>query len=163
MWCEVNQRVNSVFRESFFALEENRLLNPLEEMDMFSLHYVYLRVINEALREFVLQYNHHPLRTANNQSPLQLWHSGTLGRFGNDAIGVNSILAEDTVASQSSNANLNGNEPASNVVHVPQNQLDISDEQIAYINGAISHISQEDHTGRYLAIRGALHGFADVQ
>ncbi|XP_071855243.1 uncharacterized protein [Apostichopus japonicus] len=79
LWCEVNQRVNSVFRDSFFSLEENGLLDPLDEDDMFSLHFVYLQVINESLREFVLQYNNHPLRTEHNRSPLQLafWHTQT--------------------------------------------------------------------------------------
>lgn len=47
------------------------------------------------MSEFVTQYNHHPLRTAQDQYALQLWHSGTLNRFESNSIGVSSILSDD--------------------------------------------------------------------
>ena len=52
------------------------MLDPLNEMNLFALHYVYLPKINEALPEFTQRLNFHPLSSANNQCSRQLWHSG---------------------------------------------------------------------------------------
>ena len=40
------------------------------------LHYVFLPRINKVLVQFTEDWNFHPLSSANNQSPRQLWHSG---------------------------------------------------------------------------------------
>ena len=50
----------------------------MDDTQLFALHYVYQPRINLALREFRLQYNHHPLRTVQNQSPFQIFHEGVL-------------------------------------------------------------------------------------
>ncbi|PIK57985.1 hypothetical protein BSL78_05073 [Apostichopus japonicus] len=155
LWNEVNQRICSVFREIFFSLEENLLLNPLDEVDMFCLHFVFLDAINEAISEFVTQYNHHPLRTAQNQSPLQLWHSGTLNRFESNSIGVSSILSDD-------HGNVNEdqwytvNEADERGVVIPQSQIDIADEVRAQLEDVTNNLPREDYTARYTTARQVL-------
>ena len=47
---------------------------------MFLLHYVYTPRINNALENFCVSWNHHPLRTELNWSPLQIWTNGTADR-----------------------------------------------------------------------------------
>lgn len=113
------------FQRNFLFLQEN-LLNPLDEVHMYCLHFVFLHAINEDISEFVTQYNHHPLRTAQNQSPLQLWDSGTLNRFESNSTGVSSILSDD-------HGNVNEdqwytvNEADERGVVIPQSQVDIPD------------------------------------
>ena len=54
-------------------------LQPIRhDTQLFAIHYVYLPRINLSLREFRLQYNHHPLHTVHNQSPFQVFHEGVL-------------------------------------------------------------------------------------
>ena len=45
---------------------------------MFTLHYVYLPRINQALQEYEEAFNHHGVRTANNWSPNQMWLNGMM-------------------------------------------------------------------------------------
>ena len=57
---------------------KNGILDPLNELHLFCLHYIYLPRINKSLEEFVDQMNQRPVSTENNMSPLQLWTSGML-------------------------------------------------------------------------------------
>lgn len=159
LWCEVNRRVNSVFRERFYSLEDDGMLDPMNELDMFCLHFVYLNAINEALAEFIVQYNNHPLRTAHNQSPIQLWHSGTLASFWSEAIGACSILSDDNADEQRSNGrNCEAEETSDNCVRVPQTPLQLSNDQIVLLNNAVMQLSEHDLRGRYTAACNVLHG-----
>ena len=45
------------------------MLNPADESDLFVLHRVFLPRINNALHEFALAWNLHPMRTMHNLSP----------------------------------------------------------------------------------------------
>jgi len=55
----------------FYYTEDQNMLDPLNELHLFCLHLVFLQRINLALKEFMLQYNEHPMRTAHNLSPRQ--------------------------------------------------------------------------------------------
>ena len=60
-------------RTFFYYLEQHRLLDPLNESDLYALHNVYLPRINRALSEFKHQHNYHPLRTEHNLTPMQMF------------------------------------------------------------------------------------------
>ena len=76
LWLEVKKNIVSYYRNIFYYLEQCNLLNPDSECDLFILHYVFLPRISRSLIELVNVWNNHPLSTAGNRSPLQLWHSG---------------------------------------------------------------------------------------
>lgn len=57
-------------------MEEEKILDPLNDVHLCSLHLVYIPRINQALKEFVSQYNDHPIRTEHNSSPRQLFCLG---------------------------------------------------------------------------------------
>ena len=69
----------SIYRDCIFLISTST-----------TLHYVYLERINNAL-EFTLQYNHHPVRTEHNLSPIQLFHEGAV-RYGTSHTGAQAIL-----------------------------------------------------------------------
>ena len=54
-------------------------LNSDNETDVFCLHYVFMPRINASLQTFRLAWNHHPLSSAGNRSPLQLYTGGSIG------------------------------------------------------------------------------------
>ena len=64
------------FQNIFYFLEECQLLDPVNELHLFSLHFVFLPRINRALQEMERDWAYHPISSANNRSPYQLWHSG---------------------------------------------------------------------------------------
>ena len=55
-------------------MENSFILDPLNDIHLFCLHYIFIPCINRALLEFQHQYNNHPLRTENHLTPMQLFH-----------------------------------------------------------------------------------------
>lgn len=78
LWLDVKRLVVRHFQNLFYYLETNQLLDPLSDADLFCLHYVFIPRINQALEEFTLQHNHHPIRTEHARSPVQLFHQHQL-------------------------------------------------------------------------------------
>ncbi len=57
-------------------MEDVGLLDPASEVDIWCLHCVFQPQINSHLQQFREGWNCKPIRTANNQSSVQLWYSG---------------------------------------------------------------------------------------
>ena len=55
--------------ETYFFLKNERLLDPLNEVHMCTLHYVYMPRINKALDEFSNDWKYHLLSSVGNRSP----------------------------------------------------------------------------------------------
>ena len=84
MWRDVTRCVGAIFREKFFELEEHGLLDPLNEIDLFCVHYVFLPMLNQCLQQFAESWNFHPLSTEHNLSPEQLFAIGLIDRCNSD-------------------------------------------------------------------------------
>ena len=69
----VNEKVFDGFKAEFYDLERQGILDPLNDTDMFCLHYVYLPRINKIVSEFIDAHNNHTLSTEGNNSPAQLF------------------------------------------------------------------------------------------
>ena len=65
--------VTSSFYSIFMDLEELGVLNPENDADIFSLHYIFIPRINELINSYKMAWNNHKLSTENNFSPLQLF------------------------------------------------------------------------------------------
>lgn len=98
LWRDVFTGCISLFYHLFFTLEEMNLLSPTDDVDIFALHFVYLTRINKALIEFRNSYSHHPMRTTNNRSPLQLWTEGLI-RGTTDLTAINGVMENPLVSS----------------------------------------------------------------
>ena len=69
----VNEQVFIGFKQEFYVLEREGILDPLNETDMFCLQYIYLPRINRRLTEFTDAHSNHALSTERNNSPAQLF------------------------------------------------------------------------------------------
>ena len=78
LWRDLRRVVVRPYANLFYYMESCGILDPLDDVHLFALHFIYLPRINKSLTEFRLQYMHHPMRTANNRSPFQLFHEGVL-------------------------------------------------------------------------------------
>lgn len=78
LWNDVRRSATEEFRCLFYQLEDEGLLNPLNETDLFCLHYVFLGRINQVIDEFTSSWNNHKLSTERNRSPNQLFITGML-------------------------------------------------------------------------------------
>lgn len=70
--------VIQLFYRLFYYLEEIGWLNPVNDIHLYALHYIYLPRLNKALEEFKYGWNHHGIRTESGHTPEQLFVSGTL-------------------------------------------------------------------------------------
>ncbi len=90
MWVDVYRCVLDRYRNIFFYLEMHGELERDNELHLYALHFVYLPRINTALSEMVDQWNHHPLSTERNLSPLKLWTQGFY-QYRDEAEDVNTV------------------------------------------------------------------------
>lgn len=73
LWRDVHRCAIQLFYRLFYYLEDCGLLDPLNDIHIFALHYVYLPRINKTLRGFVDGWNNHKVRTASYKTPNQLF------------------------------------------------------------------------------------------
>ena len=78
LWCDVYRCVARVFSDLFRDLERGGMLDPLNETDLYCLHYTFLPRINKCINEFKESWNNHALSSEGNMSPYQLYTEGLL-------------------------------------------------------------------------------------
>ena len=80
LWRDLFTECTSYYYSLFYSMEDEGILDPENEIDLFALHCVYLPEINEQLVQFKEGWNSHRVRTAGNKTPLQLWMTGLCHR-----------------------------------------------------------------------------------
>ena len=88
LWRDLHASVTKLYYRLFYFLEHHGLLDPLNDMHLFALHYIYLPRINKAMEIFKEGWNNHGLRTMHNLSPRQLFVSGALQLQGSGLVAV---------------------------------------------------------------------------
>ncbi len=78
LWRDVHRCVTQLYYRLFYHLEDRGLLDPLNDIHLYALHYVYLPRINDTLKGFVGGWNNHKIRTAGHKTPNQLFVEGSL-------------------------------------------------------------------------------------
>jgi hypothetical protein len=104
-WRDLFQGCISLFYYFFYSLEDDSLLDPLNSLDLFCLHYVFLPQIKHHLLLFRESYSHHRLRTESNLTPMQLWING-MSTCTSDDDAVNGLCYMVSVCESSSNLKL---------------------------------------------------------
>ena len=77
LWRDVFVGVLSFYYELFYFMEEEGILDPLNDHQLTSLHYVYLPKINKKMVTWRNAWANHRMRTVKT-SPLRLWVSGQM-------------------------------------------------------------------------------------
>lgn len=78
LWRDVHRCATQLYYRLFYHLEDRGLLDPLNEIHLFTLHYIYLPRINKTLEGFIDGWNSHKVRTAGYRTPNQLFVEGSL-------------------------------------------------------------------------------------
>ena len=77
LWRDVFEGVLGLYYRLFYFMEDEGFLDPLNEIHLAALHFVYLPVINEKLKIWSSAWSRHRMRTTRS-SPIRLWVSGQL-------------------------------------------------------------------------------------
>ena len=112
MWRDVTRCISSSCINLFTTLETKGALDPINEVEMFCLHYVVIPHLNKSLADFQGSWNHHSLSSEGNLSPLQLYTEGEA------AVGAMSLDGPSTVASST-----NSIPDSAEAVEVPSNRF----------------------------------------
>ena len=142
LWVDVGVNVNSSFRNIFHHLEEEFLFDPLNELHLFALHYIFLPRINRMLDNFVSSWNNHPIRTCQNKSPMQIWTEGFISNSTND----NTLLTSTDINTYG--IDWNGPVPGlqtDNHVEVPEVDFDLSEDAINYIENHFDPLENDSN------------------
>eukprot|EP00112_Aurelia_sp_Birch-Aquarium-sp1_P023908 Seg732.10 transcript_id=Seg732.10/GoldUCD/mRNA.D3Y31 product="52 kDa repressor of the inhibitor of the protein kinase" protein_id=Seg732.10/GoldUCD/D3Y31 len=94
---DVFEGVLSFYVAIFESMENENLLDPLNDINLYVLHYVFLPRINRSLDQFVEGWNHHPMRTANGRSPYNQWIEGAIRLRDQDYNGISGIFDEQAI------------------------------------------------------------------
>lgn len=89
------------YYDLFYLMEDNQILDPLSDVHLAALHYIYLPKINEKLKIWQNAWFRHRIRTIRS-SPLRLWLAGQMQDPGPDVsmldlnnYGVEGIVTDD--------------------------------------------------------------------
>ena len=80
LWCDVFRVILSVFYQVFRHLQNIGTLDPLNEVDLYCMHQVYMPRINYGLHQFSSGWNNHALTTECSMTLVQLFSTGSLQR-----------------------------------------------------------------------------------
>ena len=145
LWVDTHKSVTRLFYNLFYFLEQHDLLDPLNELHLFALHFIFIPRINRALKCFREGWNHHGMRTVSHLSPhqqftrraLELQQSGlvALDFFENvDSHYGGSI--EDPIHVESESA-----------VVVPQIRFNIAEDELDQLIATYNPLQDSDNYG----------------
>ena len=142
--------ITSTYYRLFYYLEHNELLNPIDILHLFALHYVYIPRINQALEQFVEAWNHHGVRTESGQTPHQIFTAGSLRlrHSGLSALDFFDTVPEsygvDNDLGVADDAEANGDPEG---VEIPATELDISPEQASELRSTVNPLAESENFG----------------
>ena len=145
LWCDVHRSVTLLFYRLFYFLEQQELLDPLNERDIFVLHYVFVPRINQALVTFQEGWNHHGIRTSGHLSPQQLFTEGALRLYSSG------LVALDFFDNVSSTFGTSDDDPMppieSDSVIVPETRFSLEPALFEQLKRTIDPLQQSENYG----------------
>ncbi len=127
LWRDLFDIVLQLYYRLFYHMERCEILNPLNPLHLFSLHFTFIPRINHAIQNFVKGWNMHPISGQHGKSPSQLFIEGTR------LLHLQNVTAEDFTSSVDDLYGLDDEEmlasSSANVVQVPKvaNPLSVTD------------------------------------
>lgn len=150
LWRDVFTFVLTYYKNIFYYLESQQMLNPDDEVHVYALQYIYLPRINKALDHFVSQWNNHPLSSEGNRSPLQRWTEGFYQFANSDYTTVRELLDPNNT-----NFLLYGIDDDAplpdlqtrNDVQVPRSAVELSGNEYNFLVNLVDPLSNDQNDG----------------
>ena len=164
LWSDVHRSVTKMYYRLFYFLEYHGLLDPLNEMHIFALHFVYLPRIRRSIKLFAAAWNNHGLRTMHHSSPGQLFVSGCLRLRHSGLVALDFLDSTDGTygvdgADDEDDYSLIGEQETS--VQVPESRVQLSSEQVELLTTQVDPLSRSDNYAieKYERALSLLHGW----
>ena len=142
--------MTSLFYKLFYYLEHNDLLDPIDEVHLFAIHYIFLPRINKSLGLFQEAWNFHGLRTERGKTPSQLFIGGALNlrHSGLTALDLFEPVAEDYGVVEDGGApdDIDG-------VSVPRVAITLTEDQLSELCETVNPLDESSDYGISLYIQ----------
>lgn len=89
LWRDLFDTIIQLYYRLFYYMEKCEILDPLNQLHLFSLHYCFIPKINEALVKFQEGWNMHPMSGCHGKSPTQMYITGL------NTLKLKNIIADD--------------------------------------------------------------------
>ena len=147
LWRDVHQSVTILYYRLFYFLESQQLLDPLNEIHLYALHYVYLPRIRRALDIFCEGWNHHSIRTESNLTPHQLYVQGTLSMHSSGLSALDFLDEVDDMYGVDDMDDVEASVRGPETVTVPESILTVSDAVLQELAQRVNPLSASDNYG----------------
>ena len=146
LWKDMFQSVIATYYRLFYFMEQQDLLDPLNEIHLYIIHYVFLPRINRSLRKFQDAWNHHSLRTEGNSTPYQLFTSGILALHNAGMIALDFLEdVNDRYGIDSGHLTVDHDEDEN--VTVPPINIQLTQQQITSLQQTINPLATSENYG----------------
>ena len=139
------QSVIATYYRLFYFMEQQSLLDPLNELHLFTIHYVFLPRINRSLRKFQDAWNHYSLRTEGNSTPHQLFTSGVLALRNAGMIALDFLdSVDDHYGIDSGHLTVDNDDE---ILTVPPINIQLNQQQITSLQHTINPLATSENYG----------------
>ena len=146
LWRDVFQTVIQAFYRLFYYMEQIGILDPLNEDHLFSLHYIYVPVINEVLALYTQSWNNHSLSSCQSRTPLQIYTEGML-TFRHQGIPALDYFEPVCDMEYGIDSNGLGCDPVCNMdsVVIPAVNIDITEDQLSLLSELVDPLAPSEN------------------
>ena len=128
LWRDTYRCVLSLYYQMFYYLEDTGNLNPLSQVDLFCLHYVYVHRINTSLQLFANGWNNHAMTSEHGMTPAKMFTAGTI------LSGRAHTMAAPTLSCDS---DMPSDTPSAPSIEVPSTDCPLTEEQYEELNSVV--------------------------
>ena len=156
LWRDVGDSFVSYYKRLFYFKEEQLLLDPLDEIHLYALQFIYLPRINRSINEFILEWNNHPVRTENWRTPLQVWIEGFYQQAYSSQRAVRMALDHEVIDPSTYGLDDDGPVPqlqTNNNVTVPRSSVELTDEDRAILALSLDPLVDDGNHGIHLYLQ----------
>ena len=146
LWRDMHRCVTLLFYRLFYFMENQGMLDPVNERDLYALHYTFLPRINQSLSKFQEGWNNHGIRTEHNMTPNQLF---TFGALQLQHTGLVALDFFERVSQEYGldDADSRSEESTDEGVPVPRNAITLEEEQLEYLRSEVNPLEECDDYG----------------
>ena len=151
LWKDVNTYVTGFFSNLFHYFESIDALDPLNELHLFALHYVYKPRINRALELFASQWNNHPLSSERNMTPYQLWIEGFYMFANSNHETIREVVEPASLDVNSYGVDDDGPLPqvqTVNHVEIPESTIQVPEEILVLLSTLVNPLEEDNEHGK---------------
>lgn len=95
LWRDVYVKVLDKYYKLFNYMEENNILDPTDQIDLYCLQHTFVMRIDEELRTWKTAHNNHGIRTEHYKTPNQLWIAGNLQNENSENTAMDNLFRRD--------------------------------------------------------------------